>query len=60
MLGKLFSRKSLKNLGDLTFRRHHSKIHEQIWQDYEKILMYRSMVSQFSRILLLAFQTAVS
>ena len=41
----------IRVLKDLTLRRHPSKIYAQVWQDYEKILMYRSMMSQFSRII---------
>ena len=40
-----------KALWDLTLRRFPSKNHEIVWRDFEKILMYRSMMSQFSRII---------
>ena len=43
-------REGIKTLWDLTLKRFPSKIHEIVWRDYEKILMYRSMMSQFSRI----------
>ena len=38
-------------LRDLTLRRYPSKHHKQVWRDYEKVLMYRSMCSQFSRVI---------
>ena len=44
-------KKLCEELRDLTLRRFPSSIHEVVWQDFEKLLMYRSMMSQLSRII---------
>lgn len=40
-----------ETLRDLTLRRHQSKIHKMVWEKFEKIMMYRSMMSQVSRLI---------
>ena len=57
MISKRCCRKSVRTLKDLTFRKLSSKVHEKVWLDYEKFLMYRSIVAQFSRVMLLAMQS---
>ena len=36
---------AVRMLTNLTLRRFPSKLHKQVWTKYEKILMYRSMMS---------------
>ena len=50
MKGKIIP--ALRALRDLTLMRFPSKSHKVVWKDYETILMYRSIMSQLSRILM--------
>ena len=42
---KMTIRQTGKMLADLTLRRFPSKLHKREWMRYEKILMYRSIIS---------------